>query len=93
MTQKSWRNRAVMGGAIGAAAIAVVLDHTRHPLPEPEPAVVVVDLGAAVADVGDDGTAVAIVPCGLDGPARATGGAPCSLGGSPCSLNSSPCSL
>lgn len=29
------RNRLIMGSAIGLAAIAVAIDHTRHQLPEP----------------------------------------------------------
>jgi hypothetical protein len=29
------RNRLIMGSAIGLAAIAVAIDHTRHRLPEP----------------------------------------------------------
>ena len=34
MTQNR-RNRWIMGSAIGLAALAVAIDHTRHHLPEP----------------------------------------------------------
>ena len=34
MTQ-SRRNRWIMGSAIGLAALATAIDHTRHQLPEP----------------------------------------------------------
>lgn len=33
---KQNQNRWIMGGAIGLAAIAVALDHTRHKLPKPK---------------------------------------------------------
>lgn len=78
MTEKSWRNRMIMGSAFGAAAIAVAIDHTRHSLPEP-----VVDATAAVVIIEEgDGDA----PCSL-------GGSPCALDSSPCALDTSPCSL
>lgn len=57
----SRRNRWIMGSAIGLAAIAVAIDHTRHRLPEP---------AEVAADAGQqDGTTVENVeenPCGLD---------------------------
>jgi hypothetical protein len=76
MTQ---RNRLIMGSAIGLAAIAVAIDHTRHRLPEP---------AATVSEQGDDYAAAEDeTPCALTD-------SPCSLDDSPCSLDlESPCSL
>ncbi len=85
MKQSNRKNRWIMGSALGAAAIAVAIDHTRHRLPQP----VAVDTretagegSAAVVIVEEEGEA----PCGLDA-------APCSLDDSPCSMDVSPCSL
>lgn len=76
------RNRLIMGSAIGLAAIAVAVDHTRHRLPDVAPAA-----GAAhqadqqgYYDYGDAS------PCGMDAP-------PCGLEQSPCGLDGTPCSL
>jgi hypothetical protein len=69
------RNRWVMGSAIGLAALAVAIDHTRHPLPQPEsPA------ASATAQVAED------TPCGLTVAPCALDDSPCGLGGNPCSL-------
>ena len=73
------RNRWIMGSAIGLAAIAVAIDHTRHRLPEPAPSASVT-APATRADTGSDN------PCGLDA-------SPCGLGENPCGLTSNPCSL
>jgi hypothetical protein len=79
------RNRWIMGSAIGAAAIAVAVDHTRHRLPVAAP--------PASSRAAEDGAAVVIIideeaesPCGLDV-------APCSLDDNPCGLGVAPCSL
>ena len=78
------RNRWIMGSALSAAAIAVAIDHTRHRLPDPVPAV--------SRQAEDEDSAVVIVeeeadsPCG---PERA----PCSLDDSPCTMGVPPCTL
>lgn len=78
---KKNRNRLIMGSAIGLAAIAVAIDHTKHRLPVP------LEQQAAVSeDVSDDS------PCSLGGYGQQSyDEAPCSLGGygdSPCGLGS-----
>jgi hypothetical protein len=80
------RNRWIMGSAIGVAAIAVAIDHTRHRLPVPAAAVspqVGEDESAAVVIIVEE---VADNPCGLEA-------SPCSLDDSPCTMGDSPCSL
>ena len=86
MSERSWRNRLIMGSALGAAAIAVVIDHTRHPLPAPV-AVPTAQQGAAVVimDTGE-GADQQASPCAL-------GDSPCALSDSPCALDAAPCSL
>lgn len=90
MAETSWRNRLIMGSAIGAAAIGVTIDHTRHPLPAPvsETAPVpTAQQGAAVVIVeGEDETVQGGGPCSL-------GDSPCALEASPCALDAAPCSL
>ena len=81
-----------MGTFVGAAAIGVAIDHTRHRLPEPQPAQQEQSAkgqSAVVIVNGDENT----TPCGLDA-------SPCSLDDNPCSLgdagddaDESPCSL
>jgi hypothetical protein len=75
-------NHLIMGSAIGLAAIAVAIDHTRHRLPEAQP-------GAAEQQQAQGEESQIIIleesPCGLT--------SPCSLDASPCSLDTSPCSL
>jgi hypothetical protein len=62
-----------MGSAIGLAAIAVALDHTRHKLPQPEEQSM--QQGIIITEEGDAS------PCGLDS-------SPCGLDSetSPCGL-------
>lgn len=71
------RARIIMGSAIGLAALAAAIDHTRHRVPAP-----------AAAQEAEHDTAAAETPCGLGGaPCGAGGGAsPCGAGSSPCSL-------
>lgn len=64
------KNHIIMGSAIGLAALAVAIDHTRHKLPEP-----VIDSSSYIVEEGTDDSS----PCAL-------GDNPCSLGSSPCSL-------
>jgi len=78
-----------MGTFVGAAAIAVAIDHTRHRLPEPAQRAEQTQGQNTVVIVDEDNE----TPCGLDA-------APCSLDDNPCSLDSadgmedeSPCSL
>lgn len=85
MKMKRRTNQIIMGSTLGLAAIAVAIDHTRHPLPSP------IERPQASGGEIDDSA-----PCGLGSPdsldttpcALGTPG-PCSL--TPCSL--SPCSL
>lgn len=72
---KRTQSRLVMGAAISAAAIAVVMDHTRHRLPKPEGRL-----------AGQD--AVIIIDEGEELPAEDTCGKPAMPGRqpSPCSL-------
>ena len=82
-------SRIIMGTAIGVAAVAVAIDHTRHRVPEPQ----------AQQQAGDDSMVIITeeggdaAPCGLGG----ENANPCSLGGdgaNPCGLGQeSPCSL
>ena len=69
------RNRLIMGSAIGLAALAVAIDHTKHRLPEP------VSQGVANQLAGSDES-----PCGLDASPCGLDASPCSLDVSPCSL-------
>jgi hypothetical protein len=71
------RNRWVMGSAIGLAALAVAIDHTRHPLPQPQ---------ASTAAAAVEDQAAAQTPCGLTAAPCALDDTPCGLGGNPCSL-------
>lgn len=72
-------SRLIMGTAIGVAAIAVTIDHTRHRLPEPQ-AKSPQQSSVIIIEEEDDSSAT---PCGL-GDSNSN---PCSLGqGSPCSL-------
>jgi hypothetical protein len=69
------RSRLIMGSAIGLAAIAVAIDHTRHRLPEP--------MVNNESDIYIDGSGS---PCGLDASPCSLGDSPCALDSSPCSL-------
>lgn len=68
MTQ-SRRNRWIMGSAISLAALAVAIDHTRHPVPQ---AVVTpsttqdVDQGGSPCSLGNDTDDSSVSPCSLD---------------------------
>jgi len=50
-------NRLIMGSALGLAAIAVAIDHTRHRLPDP------VAVSQEQVDISDEDNES---PCGLD---------------------------
>ncbi|HHQ43018.1 MAG TPA: hypothetical protein ENK20_12125 [Chromatiales bacterium] len=81
-------NRWIMGSALGLAAFAVALDHTRHRLPEMQPpAGETAGAGAASSPCG-----LGTNPCGLGQAAP-----PCGLGTSPCGLDDGdeapPCGL
>ncbi len=77
-------SRLVMGSAIGLAAIAVAIDHTRHEVPEPEPAAAIPQ--QYMVEPGQ-------VPCGLDAAPCGLSASPCGLDASPCGLGTSPCAL
>ncbi|MGD8483476.1 MAG: hypothetical protein PVJ63_11740 [Thioalkalispiraceae bacterium] len=70
------KNRWVMGSAIGVAAILVAIDHTRHTLPEAEPAEI---------SIQDEATES---PCSLEAAPCSMDVSPCSMEDtiSPCSL-------
>jgi len=71
----------IVGSALGLAAVAVAIDHTRHRLPEPQ----------AAASSGSSNIIIRETPCGLEG------ANPCSLTADqapPCGLEpANPCSL
>lgn len=72
------KSKLVVGSAMGLAALAVAIDHTKHRLPEPVQA----EQAASVIDGAEYES-----PCGLDA-------SPCGLDvGSPCGLDGSPCGL
>jgi len=55
-------NRLIMGTAVGIAAIAAMIDHTRHSLPVPQPNdIVVIDDDAEASPCSLD-----VSPCSLD---------------------------
>lgn len=80
-------NRLIVGSALGLAAIAVAIDHTKHRLPEPVPAM------QEQIDMSDDES-----PCGMDAESPCSMD---SDSESPCSMDSmdyddsdsSPCGL
>jgi hypothetical protein len=61
------KQKTIIGTAMGLAAIAVLIDHTRHTLPQTQPA------------VGDDQEEV-IILCGLEGSPCGLELNPCGLG-------------
>jgi len=71
-------NRLIMGSALGLAAIAVAIDHTRHRLPDP------VAVSQEQVDISDEDNES---PCGLDSESS-----PCSMDSDDDS-DSSPCGL
>ena len=75
----SQSSRLIMGTALGLAALAIAIDHSKHRLPEP----------VAVSDTTNEDNATRRNPCSLGN------GSPCSLGKeNPCDLKpKSPCSL
>lgn len=77
------RNRLIMGTAMGLAAIGVLIDHTRHRLPDAV-APTQIQGDAGMYEINPDQTEQS--PCSMS--------SPCAMGDSPCSLQgSSPCSL
>lgn len=74
------KQKTIIGTALGLAAIAVLIDHTRHPLPQTQPAL---DKGQAEE---------AIILCGLEGSPCGLELNPCGLApemggdGNPCGL-------
>jgi hypothetical protein len=82
-------SRIIMGTALGIAAVAVAVDHTRHRLPEPQARQASGQSSIVIIEDGDESAN----PCGLGGGSAS----PCSLGddnANPCGLGQqSPCSL
>lgn len=84
------QSKLVMGSALGLAALAVAIDHTRHPLPPAQP--------PAMISQEDETSPCAMdnaAPCSLDAESPCgLGESPCSLdAAAPCGLHESPCSL
>ncbi len=65
------KTRLLMGSALGLAAIAVAIDHTRHKLPDARPPATSQQQGEM-----SEGN-----PCGLDS------GSPCGADENPCGLD------
>lgn len=72
------KSKLIVGSAMGLAALAVAIDHTKHKLPEPTQSE---QAGIIISDSESES------PCGL-------GGSPCGLDNeSLCGLDGSPCGL
>ncbi len=71
------QSKLVIGSALGLAALAAAIDHTRHPLPDPE-----LQQYEQAGSYSEDEA-----PCGLDMPCGL--GNPCSLDdeAAPCGLD------
>lgn len=69
MTQ-SRRNRWIMGSAISLAALAVAIDHTRHPIPQavvtPSSSTQEVEQGGSPCSLGNDTDDTSVSPCSLE---------------------------
>lgn len=82
----SKKNKIIMGSALGIAALAIAIDHTRHRVPDAEPA----PQGAVIIEEEDGSSS----PCSMSE-------SPCSMSESPCSMteavveedSGSPCGL
>ncbi|WP_126455601.1 hypothetical protein [Sulfuriflexus mobilis] len=71
------KSKLVVGSAMGLAALAIAIDHTRHQLPEP------VTPAQDYMVIEEEGGS----PCGLNGaPCGLLNESPCGLNGSPCGL-------
>ena len=70
----STKNKLIVGTALGIAAIAAVVDHTRHSLPEP---VAVTDSAQSLNNESPCGLDAS--PCSLDSPCGLGDASPCSL--------------
>ena len=71
-------SRIIFGGALSVAAIAIAIDHTKHPLPEPAP------VEQPVQSNGQNG------PAFTDGQSDE---APCAIDTAPCAMGEAPCSM
>ena len=80
------RNRFIMGSAIGLAALAAAIDHTRHRLPEPA------KVSQPYYDEEEDSPCSMDSPCAFD-ESPCSMDSPCAMDDSPCSLDDAPCSL
>jgi len=86
------RNRIIVGSALGLAALAVAIDHTRHRLPEPVP---VAQEQAGMSDESPCGLDSGSSPCSMDydGSDEYPDSSPCSMSDSDGYSDSSPCGL
>ncbi len=76
---KQKQSKLIMGTAIGLAALAVAIDHTRHTLPTPEPR-----YQSGAGGYMDE------TPCSMENPCSMDMDSPCSLDlgeESPCGLD------
>lgn len=71
---KKSQSKLVMGTAIGLAAIAVAIDHTRHTVPKAQ-----VQQVSPVSDIEQESPCTLDTPCSIE--------SPCSLDESPCGLD------
>lgn len=91
------KNKIILGSAMGLAAIAVAIDHTKHKVPEPqltEQGIIIIDgeaddspcgMGDSPCGMGEDES-----PCGMD-----MDESPCGMGDdeSPCGMGETPCGM
>lgn len=80
------KNKIILGSAMGLAAIAVAIDHTKHKVPAPQQT----EQGVIIIEDDDDS------PCGMgDSPCGLDDDSPCGMGDSPCGLDdeATPCGM
>lgn len=72
------KQKTIIGTAMGLAAIAVLIDHTRHPLPQSQPAADTDEEVIILCGLESSPCGLELNPCGLD---TQTGGDsnPCGL--------------
>lgn len=89
------KSKIIMGSAVGLAAIAVAIDHTKHRLPTPQESeqYIIMQDGEGSSPCGMDSS-----PCGMgedESPCGMTvGESPCGMGEeTPCGMGESPCGM
>lgn len=76
------KSKLILGSAMGLAAIAIAIDHTKHKVPTPQQT----EQGVSTTDVDEDDS-----PCGME-----DDDSPCGMGDdeSPCGLDDeTPCGM